>query len=74
MDTSKTSVSRIEAGKQPYTQDYLERIAVILQTSPASLLERDPNDDNTIWPLWEKALPGQRKKIVKVAKDLLQVS
>jgi transcriptional regulator with XRE-family HTH domain len=36
------SVSRIETGRQPYTQDYLEALASALQTDSVSLLTRDP--------------------------------
>ena len=35
-------VSRIETGRQPYTQDYLEALASVLQTDLVSLLTRDP--------------------------------
>jgi transcriptional regulator with XRE-family HTH domain len=44
LDTSVASVSRIESGRQPYTQDYLEALASVLQTDPVSLLTRDPFD------------------------------
>jgi DNA-binding XRE family transcriptional regulator len=43
LDTSVASVSRIETGRQPYTQDYLEALASVLQTDPVSLRTRDPS-------------------------------
>lgn len=45
MGTSKTSISRIESYKQPYTQDFLELCAQVLNCSLADLLIRDPEDD-----------------------------
>ena len=44
LGTSVASVSRIETGRQPYTQDYLEALASVLRTDPVSLLTREPFD------------------------------
>ena len=61
LETSVASVSRIESGKQPYTQDYLEALAVALQTDPASLLMRDPSDSSAPWSVWDNAKPAERR-------------
>src|SRR5204863_9937591 len=63
LDTSVASVSRIETGKQPYTQDYLEALAAALQTDPASLLMRDPSDPDAIWTIWDNAKQGEGQVI-----------
>jgi transcriptional regulator with XRE-family HTH domain len=42
------SLSRIERGKQPYTQDTLEAIATALGVTPADLLENDPDIPDAI--------------------------
>lgn len=65
LGTTKTSISRIESLKQAYTQDFLEACAEALLTDPASLIMRDPTDDEAIWSLWDQAKPGQRKTILK---------
>lgn len=70
LETSVASVSRIESGQQPYTQDYLEALAEALNTDPASLLMRDPTDPDAIWSLWDQAKPGERKMIVDIAKTV----
>jgi transcriptional regulator with XRE-family HTH domain len=72
---SAAQLSRIETGKQPYTQDFLEAAAEELGVELASLLMRDPlkedpNDPNTIWSLWDQAKPGQRRMIVDIAKTV----
>ncbi len=64
------SLSRIERGLQPYSQDILEAIANALQTDVASLLNRDPSDPEGIWSIWEQAKPGERKMIVELAKTV----
>lgn len=67
---SAASLSRIERGLQPYTQDFLEAAAIAYKTDPASLLMRDPGDPDGIWSIWDNALPGERRAIVEVAKAL----
>lgn len=70
LDTSVASISRIETGTQPYTQDTLEALADALMTDPASLIMRNPSDPDAIWSLWERAKPGERKMIVDIARTV----
>jgi transcriptional regulator with XRE-family HTH domain len=63
LETSVASISRIEKGTQPYTQDVLEALAEALNTDPASLLMRNPADPEAIWSLWDNAKPGERQMI-----------
>ena len=72
LDTSVASVSRIETGRQPYTQDYLEALASALQTDPASLLMRDPSDPEAIWSIWDNAKQGEKKKILDMARSIVK--
>jgi transcriptional regulator with XRE-family HTH domain len=46
LETTKTSVSRVENGKQPYTQDFLEGAADLLAVHPSVLLSRAPGKDD----------------------------
>lgn len=70
LETSVASISRIENGTQPYTQDVLEALAEALLTDPASLLMRNPEDPDAIWSLWDSAKPGERKMIVDIARTV----
>ena len=72
LETSVASVSRIESGKQPYTQDYLEVLAVALQTDPASLIMRDPLDPDAMWSIWDNAKQGERKRILDIARTIVK--
>jgi transcriptional regulator with XRE-family HTH domain len=71
MGVSKASISRIEAYKQPYTQDFLELCTLVLNVPLAALLTRDPAEEDEIAPLLERARPAQRKKIVKAIKEIV---
>jgi transcriptional regulator with XRE-family HTH domain len=71
LGTSGGSISRIENGQQPYTQDTLEALAEALMTDPASLLMRNPTDEDAIWSVWEHAKEGDRRKIVDIAKTIV---
>lgn len=68
---SHASIGRIENGKMAYTQPVLEAIADALNTDPASLLMRNPAQEDAIWSLWEQAQPAQRRQIIRVIKGLL---
>lgn len=70
LGTSVPSISRIEKGIQPYTQDVLEALADALMTDPASLLMRNPIDPEAIWSLWDAAKPGERQMIVDLARTV----
>lgn len=70
LETSGSSISRIETGEQPYTQDTLEALAHALMTEPASLLMRNPMDEDAIWELIEAGKPAQRQKLAEYADFL----
>lgn len=69
---SKPQLSRIENGQQPYSQDLLEALAEALQTDVASLLMRDPSQDDAIWSIWEQAKPGERRMIEDLARTVVK--
>ena len=45
---SHASISRIEKGEQPYSQEILEALAVALQVSKAALLEINPEKEGEV--------------------------
>ena len=72
LGTSKASISRIEAGQQAFTQDFLEACADALRTDPASLLMRNPTDEEAVWSLWDKAKVGDRKMIENIVRSVIK--
>lgn len=72
LKTSKASISRIEAGTQAYTQDFLEACAEALRTDPASLLMRNPTDDEAVWSIWDRAKSGERQMIENIVRSVVK--
>lgn len=70
LGATKGTISRIENGHLPYTQDFLEACADVLGTDVVSLIARDPNESDAIWSIWERAKPAIRRQIIDVAKAL----
>lgn len=63
---TKTSLSRIERGLQPYSQPILEALADVLETEPASLLMRDPTQPEAIWSIWDRIEPPKRNDALRI--------
>ena len=59
------SLSRIERGKQPYSQPQLEALAAIYRTDPGSLLMRNPLDPDAIWSLWDQAKTAEQRTMIR---------
>lgn len=71
---SPANLSNIETGKTGYTQETLEALANALNCDVADLLVRNPTDPDSIWSLWDRAKPAQRKQIVGIIEGLLRSS
>lgn len=65
------NLSAMERGAQGYTQDGLEALADVYRTSTGWLLDVDPTKDDAIMPIWERAKPTDRDKIVDIAKTII---
>jgi transcriptional regulator with XRE-family HTH domain len=63
---SDAQVARIENGKRPYTQPFLEAAAEYLETDAASLIMRDPTDPENIWSLWDRVEPVKRDDVRRI--------
>lgn len=72
VEMTPSHLSMLERGQRGYTQETLEAIAAALQTDVASLLMRDPSDQEGIWSVWDEAKPTQRRQIIEIAKTLLR--
>ena len=65
--TSKSTISRIEAGKTDVSQSKLVLIARALQTTPSSLFEGDPELDQSPLPA-ANAFAVEKKRLPLIAK------
>lgn len=72
LETSVASISRIESGTQPYTQDVLEALAEALMTDPASLIMRNPDEPEAMWSIWDQAKEGERALIEQLARSVVK--
>lgn len=72
LDMTAAHLSMLERGQRGYTQETLERVAHALSTDAASLLMRNPEDQDAIWSVWDQAKPGEREQITAVAKALVK--
>jgi transcriptional regulator with XRE-family HTH domain len=68
----KGNLSKIERGLLPYNQELLERLAEALSTDAASLLMRDPTNQDAIWSIWDRASAVERAQLEGVANALLE--
>jgi DNA-binding XRE family transcriptional regulator len=68
---SHGSLSKIERGQVPYNQKLLEKLAELYMCEPADLIIRDPSEPIDIWSIWDQAKPGDKRKIVSVAKTIV---
>lgn len=69
---SHSQLSRIERHKQPYNQELLEALAELYMCDVVDLLIRDPSDDESMWTIWERAKPAERRQITAVAETLIR--
>jgi transcriptional regulator with XRE-family HTH domain len=75
LGVSQSKLSRVERGKIPYDQDFLEEAAKAYGTSASSLIIRNPFDGGSIWSLQErlaKADPMQRRKALEIVETFLR--
>lgn len=69
---SHAQLGRIERRLQKYNQELLEKLADLYQTEPASLIMRDPTQEDAMWSLWDQAKEGQRQEIEKYAEFIVK--
>lgn len=74
IDMSTSALSYLERGQSAYTQETLERLAEALGTDPASLIMRNPSDQDAIWSIWDTASEGEKRQIAEVARALKRSS
>lgn len=71
IEMSRPHVTKIINGKRQYTQEFLEAAAEYLETTPGSLLMRDPSQEESIWSLWDQARTGDREEILRYANFVI---
>lgn len=68
---SQGNLSRMEKGEIPYNQFALEILAEVYQTDPASLIMRDPEDDE-VWSIYDRVPKTVRPQALKVLETFAE--
>lgn len=71
LGVEQPTVSRLEAGKSPYDQDVLERLALFYQCDPSELITVDPATDYSVDALVRTLGAMQRAQAKAMIKGLI---
>lgn len=74
LDIDRTTISKIESGKQEYSQGFLEAAAYALRCEPADLIMRDPTQPSAIWSIWDAIPDADKPKAVAILSTLADLS
>jgi transcriptional regulator with XRE-family HTH domain len=73
VDTTGASISRIERGAQPYSQDILEAIAAALDVAVADLIENNPDvPDAEVIDIWRHLDDGEKRQAEAVLRAMFE--
>lgn len=67
---SVSTLSRVEKGQTPYSQDFLEAYARVLGCHAADFLLRPPTTPETIWTIYEAMNAAARARLDRIARAL----
>lgn len=69
---STGTIAAIENGKG-YSPDMLQKLAGALKVTVGELFDIDPRPgkENSIWPIWSRATPHQKQRILDYAKGVV---
>jgi transcriptional regulator with XRE-family HTH domain len=70
MEMTPSHLSMLERGERGYNPDTLKRLAAALRVDIGTLLLCNPREP--IWPVWARAKPSQKAKILQAAINLLK--
>ena len=75
LEVGQTSISRLERGLIPYSQDFLEKAAFAYMCEPQDLLMRDPTKEDSAWSLMDSlraASPEEHEQIRRIVDALIK--
>ena len=67
---SRENYSKIENGKVPYNQDFLEEAAKAFNCAAADLIMRNPSQPEAIWSIWDNLKPAERDEAINFLQFL----
>lgn len=72
METTHATISRLERGKQAYTQPMLEKMADAYNCQPADLLMRDPSQPGFLWTIWDQLPVEKREAVTDIIEGVIR--
>lgn len=72
LPTTTASLSRLENGKQPYSQPIIEALAEIYDVDPEYLIARDPTKDGEVVDFVGRLDERQQQQVLALAKAMTQ--
>lgn len=72
MGVARSYISHIENGKRRYDQPFLEAAADALRTSPGDLLQRDPLQEDPLWPIWQEVPPEAKPVVLNMIRGAVK--
>ncbi len=70
LPATEASLSRLESGKQPYSQRVLEALADIYACDPPDLIGRNPEKAGDVIDMWQRMNEMQRAQATAVIQAL----
>lgn len=74
LEIDRTTVSKIESGKQEYSQGFLEAAAYAMRCEPADLIMRNPSQPSAIWSIWDSIPDAEKPKAIAILSTLADLS
>jgi len=71
---SYASLSRIEKGRQPYSQPIIEALASALGVTVPMLLECDPSKEGEIVDILQQLTPAKKRQAIAILEALAKAS
>jgi len=70
--STHATLSRLERGIHPYSQQLLEKLAEALDTDVSAILMYPPEGVEDIRNIWEQATREERQQLIDIAKALVK--
>ncbi|TNE58639.1 MAG: XRE family transcriptional regulator [Sphingomonadales bacterium] len=74
LEIDRTTISKIESGKQEYSQGFLEAAAYALRCDPADLIMRDPTTPSAVWSIWDAIPDSDKPRAIAILSTFADLS
>ena len=74
LEVDRTTISKIESGKQEYSQGFLEATAYALRCEPADLIMRDPTAPSAVWSIWDAIPDSDKPRAIAILSTFADLS